>query len=517
MNKTSTLIIKLFVIAAVAALVLAATNMATAPVISQRQEEEFKKSFTEAYPDGKEFKSVETKVNENLEEVIEVSDGSNTVGYVFKGIAKGGYGGDISYIMGVNNDGVIQGFKPLTHSETQGYGSKMTEPEFIDGVKEVNIAKGVSYGSGNKETGEIQQISGATRTTSALTNSFYEVAKKMGDLSENIEPLGDVVVPYFADKYADIYPEADKFKEVKNDFKQEQLVRIVDAFKGEEILGHIIQLKATGYGGDIDLLLGVNKDKKIEQFKVVRHNETEYLGAEIDNEIYQNNVVGKSLASKIKLKAQPKRDKDILLISGATVTSMAMQDAMNSAVNGLAEYGKATIEYEDLDVDKIVADANKEAEDKKAAEEAKAQEEVSSRDYTTLFEGVKSVEPAGQDLLNDNVVAINKTDAGDYIIDVNAAGFIDTISAGILVSPDGTIKDFKFYEINESDGFGAVAAEQAYIDKLMKQNLKDATEFKATKEGTGQGEIQDISGATGSTSGMKEIMSKAAEAFKGLN
>lgn len=503
MNKTSTLVVKLFIISAVAALILAATNRMTAPIISERQEEEFKQSFTQAYPDGKDFKSVEKNVNEFIEEVIEVSDGSQQVGYVFKGIGKGGYGGDISYIIGVNNDGVVQGFKALKHSETQGYGSKMESDEFVNGVKDVNISKGVTYGAGNKETGEIQQISGATRSTKALTNSFYEVAKKMGELSDKIQPLGDVVIPHYASKYAEIYQNADKFKEVKNEIKEDKLVRIVDAFKGEELLGHIIQLRTTGFGGDIDFFLGVNKDKKVESFIIANHNETPELGDTIETDIYKNNIVGKSLQSKIKLKKEPKRDKDILLISGATVTSMAMQDAMNAAVNGLNAYEKITPEYEDLDVEAIIA------------EEQKA--DAPAINYTEKFEGVKSVEPVGEDLLNENVTAINKTDAGDYIIDVvSNQAFAKKLSAGILVSKDGAIKQFVYYEMNETEDYGAQAAEKSYVDKLMKQNLKDVAQFKATAKGEGKGEVQEISGATHTTTAITEIMTKAAEAFKGL-
>ncbi len=503
MNKTSSLIVKLFIISAVAALVLAATNKMTAPIISERQEKEFKESFTQVYPDGKDFKSIETNVNEFIEEVIEVSDGSGQVGYVFKGIGKGGYGGDISYIIGVSNDGVVQGFKALKHSETQGYGSIMESEEFVNGVKDVNISSGVTYGPGNKDTGEIQQISGATRTTKALTGSFYEVAKKMGELSDKIQPLGEVVIPHFASKYTEVYSDATSFKEVKNEIKADKLVRIVDAFKGEDLLGHIVQLRTTGFGGDIDFFLGVDKDKKIEKFYIINHNETPELGDAIETELYTKNIEGKSLASKIKLKKEAKRDKDILLISGATVTSMGMQNAMNSAVEGLKAYDKAKLEYEDLNIDALVAEEEK--------------SNAPAINYAEKFEGVTSVEPVGEDLLNDNVTAINKTDAGDYIIDVTSKkAFAGKISAGILVSKDGAIKQVVYYEMNETEYFGAAAGEKSYVEKLLKQNLKDVAEFKATAKGEGSGEVEAISGATYTTDAMVEIMTKAAEAFKGL-
>lgn len=505
MKKILNLVLKLFVIAAVAALVLAFTNSVTEPIIKSKNEKAFVDAFTEAYPSGKEFNSIKKDVNDNIKEIIEVKDGSSVIGYVFKGLATGGYGGNIDFILGVSNEGVIQGFKAITHSETKGYGSKMEEKPFIDGVKDVNISKGVTYGPGNKDNGEIQQISGATRTTSALTNAFKQIAIKMGELSDKIQPLGEIVIPYHASNYKEIYKEADNFREVKNDFKLEKLVRIVDAYKGDQLLGHIVQLRASGFAGDIDFLLGVDLNKKIENFTILSHGESPDYGKNIESDIYKNNIVGKSLASKIKLKAQPKRDKDILLISSATVTSMGMQDAMNDAVKGLKAYDKAKLKAEKLDLEKIIKE--EEAANKPAI------------DYLALFEGVESVEPVGKDLLNDNVTAIHKTDKGDYIIDVTSeeAFHKDGISAGILVGPDGVIKQFVYYNFNESPNWGEPAGNKDYTDKLVGKNLKEVKEFKAVDNPATNDDIQTVSKATFTTTAIVEIMNKAAEAVKALN
>lgn len=510
MNKTLSLVIKLFIISAIAALVLALTNNATAPVIKQSEEQAFKDAYVQAYPEGKEFEVVEENVNENINEVIQVTDGSNPIGYVFNAVAKGGYGGDISFIMGVDNSGVIKGFKAITHAETSGYGSKMTEQPFIDGVKDVNISKGATYGAGNKETGEIQQISGATRTTAALTNAFQVVAQKMGDLSDEIETLGEKVEPYFASQYEEVFKNtfegADKFKEVTNEIKQDQLVRIVDAFKGEELLGHIIQLKGAGYGGDINFFLATDLNNKIKEFAIGSHNESKGYGATIESDIYKKSVLGKSLGSKIKLKQEPKRDKDILLISGATVTSMAMQDAFNSAVNGLKDYANiAKPEYKDLDLAKL------------AEEEAKTN--APAMDYSKHFEEIEEVE-AVDGLTNEVVTAVNKAKKGGeevgYIIDLTSKNsYHSDLAMGLLVNKEGIVEKAVYYVMNESPDYGDKIATDEYIKSLEGKSLA-AGEFKATDQGSAENEIQAVSGATFTTNAMVEMFNAAAEAYKGL-
>ena len=510
MNKTMSLVLKLLLISAVAALVLALTNNATAPVIQASQEAAFKEAYSVAFPAGKEFKVVEEKVNENINEVIEVTDGSNVLGYVFNGVGKGGYGGDINFIIGVNNEGVVQGFKPITHSETKGYGARMENDEFINGVNEVNISKGVTYGPGNKEKGEIHQISGATRTTNALTNAFQAIAQKISELSDKIETIGEKVVPYYASNYEENFKKtfkgADKFKEVTDDLGQEKLVRIVDAFKGDELLGHILQVKGTGFGGDINFFLATDLNNKVLDFVIASHGETPNYGANIESDIYKNGVIGNVLNSKIKLKPDPKRENDILLISGATTTSMGMQEAFNEAVNGLKAYSKLKApEYKDLDIAAIAAEENK--------------LNAPAVDYPKFFEGIDSVEPI-DGLTNDVVTAVNKAMSGGkevgYIIDLTSKkqSFHGDLAMGLLVNKDGKVEKVAYYVMNESPGYGEQIASEDYMKSLIGKNLSG--NITVTPEGAGESEIQAVSGATFTTNAMQEMFTKAAEVFKGL-
>lgn len=507
MSKTLSLVVKLFLIAAVAALVLGLTNSVTSPVIEERQAQAFKESYAQAYPDGVEFNTLDIKIeSENIKEVIEVTDGTNQIGYVFSGIGKGGYGGDISYIIGVDNSGVIQGFKPLSHSETPGYGSRMEDQIFIDGVTGVNLSKGVSYGPGNKDNGEIQAISGATMTTTAISNSIQSVAQQMAELSDQIEPIGDTVEPYFAIKYSEVI-EAPTYKEVDTKGDYPGFVRIVDALNGEDIVGHIVQLKGSGFGGPIEILLGVNKDLKINNYTIVSHGETPDYGAKIEDSLYAGNIVGKSLAKKIKLKADPTREQDILFISGATVTSMAMQEAMNGAVDALKEYNSGSVVYMDTDLAAV------------AEEEAKAT--APAIDYLANFEGIDAVEPVEGAALDDKITAVHKVMNGGeqvgYIIDSTSklAFARDGIQSGILTDMDGVIKQFVYYAMEETEGYGATAKEESYIADIVGDSL--ASESFTTGDGTAQGQIDAISGATYTTDAMLEILNSASQAFKALN
>ena len=504
MNKTLNLVIRLFVIAAIAALVLGLTNMATDPIIKEREAQAFKDAYSQAYPDGQNFETIEEGLEGSIKEVIEVTDGTNQIGYVFSGVGTGGYGGDISYIIGVNNEGIVQGFKPITHSETPGYGAKMEEQEFIDGVTGIDISKGVSYGPGNPEAGEIHAISGATLTTSALANSFQDVAIKMSELSDAIAPVGEKEVPYYASYYQEVFEKefgTDTFKLASDLAQDETFVRRVDAFKGDEIVGHVIQLSGKGFGGPLEILLGVDTDNKIVSYNVASHNETPDYGAVITEEIYTSNIVGKSLNKTIKLKADPTRDQDILYISGATVTSMAMQDVMNDAVEALKVSPTA---YDELDINAI------------AEEEASAN--APDINYAELFEGVEEVELV-DGATNDFVTAVHKAMAGGteigYIIDAKSEAFHGDIEAGFLVDPQGIIQQLVYYHNEETDGFGSVSREEGYIQGIIGENLNNT--FKANGDGTAQGEIQAISGATWTTDAMTNIMNGAAEVFKTLN
>ncbi len=80
-----------------------------------------------------------------------------------------GYGGDITFTIGITNDGLINGISFLSLSETAGLGMKANEPAFYDQFSEKVVQLFTVTKVGSTSDSEIDAISGATITSSAVT------------------------------------------------------------------------------------------------------------------------------------------------------------------------------------------------------------------------------------------------------------------------------------------------------------------------------------------------------------
>ncbi len=124
--------------------------------------------------DAEEAKQVvsEAGYTEDITEVAVAEDASGeTIGYVVSATSHDGYGGDISLSVGILNDGTVKGIEMLSISETAGLGMKADEPAFKDQFKDKQVEKFTYTKSGEKGDDKIDALSGATITTSAVTNA----------------------------------------------------------------------------------------------------------------------------------------------------------------------------------------------------------------------------------------------------------------------------------------------------------------------------------------------------------
>ncbi len=92
------------------------------------------------------------------------------VGYVVNVTSPNGYGGAINLAVGILRDGAISGISVISQSETPGLGAVCAEKKFTDQFK--GIRDVVEYvKTGKTEPNQIDAISGATKTTSAVTEA----------------------------------------------------------------------------------------------------------------------------------------------------------------------------------------------------------------------------------------------------------------------------------------------------------------------------------------------------------
>ena len=159
----------LFVICAVASLMLSLTNNITAPVIEQRNIQANNESRQEVLQVAEEFSEVKDVKGDLIEEVYQGTKGGEVVGYTIKTTPKG-YGGKVEVMVGISNDGKISGVKIGNHTETPGLGSKSADPSFKDQYngKSTKTPLNVVKGNASNEN-DIVAISGATITSKAVT------------------------------------------------------------------------------------------------------------------------------------------------------------------------------------------------------------------------------------------------------------------------------------------------------------------------------------------------------------
>ncbi len=168
--------LNLLIISAVAALLLAFTNNVTADTIAKRNEQanaEARKLVLESAQDFEQVKDVKTDNSKGVEvsEIYEAKDASgNTVGYTLK-VLPSGYGGTIELMVGIDSaKGQVSGINVVSNSETAGLGAKATNPEFSDQYKGKPLEELSVLKNGTPGDTEIKAISGATITSTAVTN-----------------------------------------------------------------------------------------------------------------------------------------------------------------------------------------------------------------------------------------------------------------------------------------------------------------------------------------------------------
>ncbi len=122
--------------------------------------------------------------------------------------------------------------------------------------------------------------------------------------------------------------------------------------ESDDVLGYAFQLETTeGYGDVIKLMVAFKSDGTISGIDVVSHTETPGLGAQADEDPFKNQFKGKEITplAVVKGASEPQ---DIDAIGGATITSNAVTNAVNEAIDYyIANIGKGpTNEYNDKTV-----------------------------------------------------------------------------------------------------------------------------------------------------------------------
>lgn len=119
----------------------------------------------------------------------------------------------------------------------------------------------------------------------------------------------------------------------------ERIANLYKASAAGETVGYVVEVATRGYGGNIAMLIGINKELSITGTVIMSHSETPGLGSKADDGEYLKQYLGEIPEDLYHVvKKAPSKDGDIEAISGATVTSRAIANGISEAASLVRDY-----------------------------------------------------------------------------------------------------------------------------------------------------------------------------------
>jgi len=99
-----------------------------------------------------------------------------------------------------------------------------------------------------------------------------------------------------------------------------------------QVVGYALSVTAKGYGGALNLLVGVNADGVVEGVRLIAHTETPGLGANAKDDAFLDQFTGGSGTFSVT-KSAGALDNEIQAITAATITTKAVTAGVNEALD----------------------------------------------------------------------------------------------------------------------------------------------------------------------------------------
>jgi len=184
----------LLLITSIAAAMLAFVNEKTAPLIDKNAKEKQAASLMAVAKDAVELREME--IDDEMQKIAEnygaelkciyksVNSIDELTGYCAV-VTVNGYDTGLEIAVGTDYDGRVNGVEIIASNETPGLGQNASKPEFINQFKgkapEIEVVKR------NAKSNEINALSGATITSSAVTRGVNAVLEISNDLLEEVK------------------------------------------------------------------------------------------------------------------------------------------------------------------------------------------------------------------------------------------------------------------------------------------------------------------------------------------
>ena len=143
-----------------------------------------------------------------------------------------------------------------------------------------------------------------------------------------------------------VLPDASEFKKLdesefgvifgKSDY--DIVDEIFEGTSGGQLTGYTVKAVPKGYGGSVEIIIGIDTTGVVRGVKVGENSETPGLGKNATKPKFQEQYTGKDWDEGVVLiKNGIPKDNEVLSIAGATVTTNAVTSGVNTALDLVKE------------------------------------------------------------------------------------------------------------------------------------------------------------------------------------
>ena len=285
------------IIALVAAVALAVTNMITKGPIQERADAALREAFNAVMP-AESYEAITIPSGYEVSSLYAAKNGDEVVGYCVTASANG-YNGPVAVNLGVGTDGLVTGCAvgDTSFAETPGFGARAKEASFQDQFVGIDAVNGGSFDA----------LSGATVTSTAVLNATNEALRCVAEVALGQTPTADPLVTFGA--------------------KEETSAPAETA----PLTGAVQEGSAKGFASDVKVQLTLDDAGAIAQLSIDASGETAGLGQLTMEDAFTSQFIGKTGPFTL--------GDGIDSVSGATISSQAAVDAINSALSAPASAG----------------------------------------------------------------------------------------------------------------------------------------------------------------------------------
>jgi electron transport complex protein RnfG len=196
-------------------------------------------------------------------------------------------------------------------------------------------AQALSFKDGESESNEnrkkILRLGLILFTIAAVTGIILGVVYEI-----TLEPIRKTQERLRSEALSGALPEARSFSplELASD-ADPTIADVQQAFDedGGRPVGYCLTVKPKGYGGPLEIVVGITETGKLRALRILSHAETPGLGAKAPLPAFTGQYENRGVERLILVKTSPGGDDEVQAISGATITSAAVTDGVNAALD----------------------------------------------------------------------------------------------------------------------------------------------------------------------------------------